>query len=46
MVTVMGTPERVGLIFGYVNDRQACLEAIAGMRQVNPGREYICTPAN
>lgn len=46
MVTVMGTSERVGLIFGYMDDRQACLEAIAGMRQANPGRDYICTPAN
>lgn len=46
MVTVMGDSERVGLIFGYTNDRQACLEAIAGMREANPGREYICTPAN
>jgi hypothetical protein len=46
MVTVMGSSERVGLIFGYMDDRQACLEAIAGMRAANPGREYICTPAN
>jgi hypothetical protein len=46
MVSVMGTSERVGLIFGYMNDRQACLEAIAGMQAANPGREYVCTPAN
>lgn len=46
MVTVMGTSERVGLIFGYTNDHQACLEAIAGMQEANPSREYVCTPAN
>lgn len=46
IVTVMGTSERVGLIFGYANDRQACLEAITGMKAANPGRDYVCTPAN
>ena len=46
MVNIAGAYERVGLIFGYVDDRQACLEAIAGMREANPGREYVCTPAN
>jgi hypothetical protein len=46
MVNIAGAYERVGLIFGYVDDRQACLEAIAGMREANLGREYVCTPAN
>ncbi len=46
MVNVMGSSERVGLVFGYMDDRKACLEAIAGMREANPGRDYVCTPAN
>ncbi len=46
MISLAGSSERVGLIFGYVDDYQACQEAIAGMRAANPGRDYICTPAN
>ena len=38
--------ERVGLIFGYVDDYDACLRAMAGMKQANPEREFRCVPAN
>lgn len=46
MITAMGTSELVGLVFGYMDDHQACLEAVAGMQEANPGRVYVCTPAN
>jgi hypothetical protein len=39
MVYAMGSSESVGLVFGYMDDRKACLEAIAGMREANPGRD-------
>ncbi len=38
--------ERVGLIFGYADDYDECLKAIAGLKQVNFAREYRCVPAN
>ncbi len=38
--------ERVGLIFGYADDYDECLKAIAGLKQVNYAREYRCVPAN
>lgn len=41
-----GDWERVGLIFGYVNDRDECEKAIAGLHRANPHREYRCTTAN
>jgi hypothetical protein len=42
----MGSSERVGLVLGYMDDRTAGLEAIAGMREANPGRDDICKPTN
>jgi hypothetical protein len=41
-----GEWERVGLIFGYFDDYDECLKAIAGLKQVNFAREYRCVPAN
>ena len=38
--------ERVGLIFGYTDDYEECVKAIAGMRAANFGSEYRCVPAN
>jgi hypothetical protein len=38
--------ERVGLIFGYADDYDECLKAIAGLKEVNFAREYRCVPAN
>jgi len=46
MVNAMGSSERVGLVLGYMDDRTAGLEAIAGMREANPGRDDICKPTN
>lgn len=44
--SLSGSWERVGLVFGYMDDRQACLDAIAGMKAADPDREYTCVPAN
>lgn len=41
-----GEWERTGLIFGYADDREECLKAIAGLKKVNFQREYRCTAAN
>lgn len=38
--------EKTGLIFGYADDHDECLKAIAGLKQVNYAREYRCMPAN
>lgn len=41
-----GEWERTGLIFGYSDDREECLKAIAGLKKVNFKRDYRCTAAN
>ncbi len=41
-----GEWERTGLIFGYVDDYEECVKAIAGLQAANYEREYRCTPAN
>ncbi len=41
-----GEWERTGLIFGYVDDQEECLKAIAGLKRVNYAREYRCASAN
>lgn len=41
-----GEWERVGLIFGYVDDYDECTKAIGGLKKVNYAREYRCVPAN
>ena len=41
-----GEWERVGLIFGYVDDYEECVKAIGGLKKVNFAREYRCVPAN
>lgn len=47
MKALTGEWERTGLIFGYYNgDYDECLNAIAGLKQVNSEREYRCVPAN
>lgn len=43
---ISGNWDRVGLIFGYTDDRGECDKAIAGLRSANPDREYRCTSAN
>ena len=44
--SISGSWERVGLVFGYVDDRQACVDAIAGMKAADPDHEYTWVPAN
>lgn len=46
MRNITGAWERTGLIFGYADDYEECTKAIDGMKRINPGREYRCTPAN
>lgn len=46
MVNGAGEWERVGLIFGYVDDYGECLKSIAGLKRANSLREYRCVPAN
>lgn len=41
-----GEWDRTGLIFGYINDQEECLKAIAGLKQADPAAEYRCTAAN
>ncbi len=41
-----GEWERVGLIFGYVDDFGECQKAIAGLKLANPAADYRCVPAN
>lgn len=41
-----GEWERTGLIFGYADDYEECLKAVAGLKEVNYAREYRCAPAN
>lgn len=41
-----GEWERTGLIFGYVNDREECQKAIAGLKKENYATEYRCVSAN
>lgn len=41
-----GEWERTGLIFGYVDDYDECMKAVAGLKKVNYAREYRCVPAN
>ena len=46
MLNSAGKWERTGLIFGYLDDHDECLKAIAGLKQKNYAREYRCAPAN
>jgi len=46
MKNMAGEWERTGLIFGYADDHEECMKAIAGLKKVNYAREYRCTPAN
>lgn len=46
MRNMAGEWERTGLIFGYADDHEECLKAIAGLKEVNYAREYRCVPAN
>jgi hypothetical protein len=41
----LGEWERVGLVYGYVDDSDECKKAIAGLQKVNFEREYRCVPA-
>lgn len=41
-----GEWERTGLIFGYVDDQEECVKAIAGLKKANPAAHYRCTAAN
>lgn len=46
MKNFAGEWERTGLIFGYLNDHEECLKAIAGLKRTNYAREYRCVLAN
>lgn len=46
MGSIGGGWERVGLIFGYIDDYAECQKAIAGLKLANYAREYRCVPAN
>ncbi|URD60476.1 hypothetical protein M8312_11885 [Sphingomonas sp. KRR8] len=46
MVNMSNEWEKVGLIFGYTDDRAECVKAIEGLKRANEGREYRCEPAN
>lgn len=46
MKNLSGNWERTGLIFGYADDYDECLKAIAGLKKVNYAREYRCMRAN
>ena len=46
MKNFSGEWERIGLIFGYLDDFDECQKAIAGLKKVNYAREYRCVPAN
>lgn len=46
MKNLAGEWERTGLIFGYADDYEECLKAIAGLKKVNYAREYRCMTAN
>ena len=45
MRNVSGQWEKVGLIFGYGDDREECEKAIQGLKQANEARDYLCVPA-
>lgn len=38
--------QRTGLIFGYADDYEACLEFIRGLTDQYPSNRYRCVPAN
>lgn len=46
MLNMSGEWERIGLIFGYMDDYSECMKAIAGLKAENFAREYRCSPAN
>lgn len=46
MRNMSGEWERIGLVFGYLDDRDECSKAIAGLKDANYAREYRCMPAN
>lgn len=46
MKNMSGEWERVGLVFGYLDDYDECGKAIGGLKKVNYAREYRCVPAN
>ena len=46
MRNLMGEWERTGLIFGYADDYEECLKAVAGLNAANQQRDYRCAPAN
>jgi len=39
-----GAWQRVGLVFGYTDDREECEKAIAGLQEANYARDYLCQP--
>lgn len=46
MKNLAGKWERVGLVFGYIDDFGACTDIATGLKMVNPVREYRCAGAN
>lgn len=45
MKNLSGEWEKTGLIFGYSDDYEQCLKAVAGLKKANFAREYRCVPA-
>lgn len=45
MKNMSGEWEKTGLIFGYSDDYEECLKAVAGLKKVNFAREHRCVLA-